>query len=186
MKTYTILAGVNGAGKSSLTGVLRQEMDDLGVIIDVDKLAVANGGNNILAGRLAVSRIRESLARGICFTQETTLSGSLTTHTAQQARDRGYRVRMYYVGLDSVEESLARIANRVRKGGHDIPAEDVRRRFAGRVHALASVLPYCDEATFFDNDNGFVAVAEYRNGVISCFDGAPAWVRGLAAAINQP
>ena len=55
---------------------------------------------------------------------------------------------MYYVDLDSAEESLARIANRVRKGGHDIPAEDVRRRFAGRVHALASVLPYCDEATF--------------------------------------
>ena len=178
MKTYTIIAGVNGAGKSSLTGVLRQEMDDLGVIIDVDKLAAANGGNNILAGRLAVSRsIRECLARGVCFTQETTLSGSLTAHTARQARDRGYRVRMYYVGLDSAEESLARIANRVRKGGHDIPAGDVRRRFAGRVRALASVLPYCDEATFFDNDNGFAAVAEYRNGVIACFDGAPRWMR---------
>ncbi|WOC74165.1 hypothetical protein RX717_09000 [Intestinibacillus sp. NTUH-41-i26] len=186
MKTYTIIAGVNGAGKSSLTGVLRQEMDDLGVIIDVDKLAAANGGNNILAGRLAVARIRECLARGVCFTQETTLSGALTAHTARQARDRGYRVRMYYVGLDSAEESLARIANRVRKGGHDIPAGDVRRRFAGRVRALASVLPYCDEATFFDNDNGFAAVAEYRNGVIACFDGAPRWVRGLAEAVSQP
>ena len=186
MKNYTIIAGVNGAGKSSLTGVLRQETNDLGVIIDVDKLAAANGGNNILAARLAISRIRECLARGVCFTQETTLSGSLTAHTARQARDRGYAVRMYYVGLDTAEESLARIANRVRKGGHDIPDEDVRRRFAGRVQALAAVLPYCDEATFFDNDNGFVAVAEYRNGVIACFDGAPRWVRELAEAINQP
>ena len=186
MKTYTIIAGVNGAGKSSLTGVLRQQMDDLGVIVDVDKLAAAHGGNNILAGRLAVSRIRECLSRGVCFTQETTLSGALTARTAQQARDRGYRVRMYYVGLDSAEESLARIANRVRKGGHNIPAEDVRRRFGGRVRALSAVLPYCDEATFFDNDNGFVAVAEYRNGVSACLDGAPRWVHGLAAAINQP
>lgn len=42
MKTYTIIAGVNGAGKSSLTGVLRQEMNDLGVIVDVDKLAAAH------------------------------------------------------------------------------------------------------------------------------------------------
>lgn len=62
----------------------------------------------------------------------------------------------------------------------------MRRRFAGRVRALASVLPYCDEATFFDNDNGFAAVAEYRNGVIACFDGAPRWVRGLAEAVSQP
>lgn len=186
MKTYTIIAGVNGAGKSSLTGVLRQEMSDLGIIIDVDKLAAAHGGNNILAGRLAVERIRQCLSRGVCFTQETTLSGSLTAHTARKARDLGYLVRMYYVGLDTAAESLTRIANRVRKGGHDIPADDVQRRFARRKQALAAVLPYCDEATFFDNDNGFVAVAEYRNGVIACFDGAPRWVRELAAAINQP
>ena len=79
-----------------------------------------------------------------------------------------------------------RIANRVRKGGHDIPADDVRRRFAGRVKSLAAVLPYCDEATFFDNDNGFVAVAEYRNGVIVCYENAPRWVTSLADAINQP
>ena len=174
MKTYTIIAGVNGAGKSSLTGVLRH----------VDKLAAANGGNNILAGRLAIERIRSCLKRGICFTQETTLSGSLTAHTARQARDLGYTVRMYYVGLDSAEESLLRIANRVRKGGHNIPESDVRRRFAGRVQALAAVLPYCDEATFFDNDNGFAAVAEYRNGQIVCYDRAPRWITDLAAAIN--
>lgn len=186
MKTYTIIAGVNGAGKSSLTGVLRQEMNDLGVIVDVDKLAAANGGNNILAGRLAIERIRSCLKKGVCFTQETTLSGSLTAHTARQARESGYAVRMYYVGLDSAEESLTRIANRVRKGGHDIPAGDVRRRFAGRVKSLAAVLPYCDEATFFDNDNGFVAVAEYRNGVIVCYENAPRWVTSLADAINQP
>lgn len=86
MKTYTIIAGVNGAGKSSLTGVLRQEMNDLGVIVDVDKLAAANGGNNILAGRLAIERIRSCLKKGVCFTQETTLSGSLTAHTAAGRR----------------------------------------------------------------------------------------------------
>ena len=63
MKTYTIIAGVNGAGKSSLTGVLRQEMNDLGVIVDVDKLAAANNGNNILAGRLAIQRIRSCLKK---------------------------------------------------------------------------------------------------------------------------
>ncbi len=184
MKTYTIIAGVNGAGKSSLTGVLRNQMTDLGVIIDVDKLAAANGGDNLLAGRMAIERIQNCLTRGVCFTQETTLSGRMTAQTARKAREEGYYIRMYYVGLASAEESISRIANRVRRGGHDIPEETVRRRFAGRIKALTDVLPYCDEAVFYDNDNGFTAVAEYRNGEISPTACAPAWMLELAGAVN--
>lgn len=184
MKTYTIIAGINGSGKSSLTGVLKNQMTDLGMIIDVDKLAAANAGNNVLAGRLAVERIRNCLSRGVCFTQETTLSGALTARTARAARDNGYYVRMYYVGLDSAEESLLRIANRVRKGGHNIPETDVRRRYEGRAAALAAVLPYCDEAVFFDNDNGFVEAGDYRNGEIICRADAPRWLLALARCIN--
>ena len=45
-----------------------------------------------------------------------------------------------------------------------IPHDDVIRRFAGRWEAVSKVLPYCDEAEFYDNDNGFALVAEYRNG----------------------
>ena len=92
IKTYTIIAGVNGTGKSSLTGVLWKQRSDLGQIIDADKLASDNGGNNILAGRLAIQQIRDCLAKGLCFTQETTLSGSLTAHTAQKALDAGYKI----------------------------------------------------------------------------------------------
>lgn len=184
-KTYTIIAGVNGTGKSSLTGVLWKQRSDLGQIIDADKLASDNGGNNILAGRLAIQQIRDCLAKGLCFTQETTLSGSLTAHTAQKALDAGYKICMHYVGLDSAEESIARIANRVRKGGHDIPEADVRRRFEGRVKALATVLPYCQEALFYDNDNGFIVVGEYLNGKIVPYNEAPRWIIELAEAINK-
>ena len=53
------------------------------------------------------------------------------------------------------------------KGGHDIPKEDVERRFQSRFADVLRVLPYCDEARFFDNDNGFVEVAEYRNGELT-------------------
>lgn len=185
MKTYTIIAGVNGAGKSSLTGVLRNQMTDLGIIIDVDRIAAAHGGNNVLAGRMGIARIRECLNKGICFTQETTLSGHLTAQTAQQARERGYYVRMFYVGLDTAEESMSRIANRVRKGGHNIPQEDVQRRFAARAASLSAVLPYCDECVFFDNDNGFVEVGSYRNGEITCTQSTPQWMQHLANAVNQ-
>ncbi len=181
MKTCTIIAGVNGTGKSSLTGVLRRERRDMGVIIDVDQIAAAHGGNDILAGRLAIQTIRNCLAKGIDFTQETTLSGTLSARTLQQAKQKGYYIRMYYVGLDSAEESLDRIANRVKRGGHPIPSADVLRRFATRAKSLAAVLPYCNEVAFLDNSNGFVAVAEYRNGTILCFENAPAWMKELAA-----
>ena len=181
MKTYTIIGGVNGTGKSSLTGVLKAQRNDLGQIIDVDKITAENGGSAIHGGKIALARIAECLEKGLSFTQETTLSGRKTELTAADARERGYSVRLFYIGLDSAEECLLRIENRVRHGGHDIREEDVRRRFAGRWEAVAKVLPYCDEAPFFDNYNGFVEVAEYRNGELIVKGSAvPAWVRELS------
>ncbi len=182
MKTYTIIGGVNGTGKSSLTGVLRTQTTDLGIIIDVDKIQAAGGLTALEAGRVAVEKINECMGKGVSFTQETTLSGRRTEVTAAQAREQGYTIRLYYVGLDTPEECLARIENRVKHGGHNIREEDVQRRFAGRWEAVAKVLPYCDEARFFDNDNGFVEVAEYLNGeLILKGDRRPAWVLELAA-----
>lgn len=52
----------------------------------------------------------------------------------------------------------------MERGGHDIPTKDVEKRFAHRFADVLKILPYCDEAKSFDNDNGFVLVAEYRNG----------------------
>ena len=164
MKVYTIIGGVNGVGKSSFTGVLKERSTDLGYIVDVDKITAELGAGTLVGGKAALKKINECIEKGVSFTQETTLSGRKTEATAKEVREKGYRVRLFYIGLDTAEESLVRIANRVRRGGHDIPENDVERRFAGRWEAVAKVLPYCDEAEFYDNDNGFVKVAEYRNG----------------------
>lgn len=162
MKVCTIIGGADGTGKTSLLGVLRAARHDLG---------------RVLSGE---SGAEECLAAGVCFTQETTLSGHRPAVMARRAAEAGYRVRLYYVGLDTVEECLARIRNRVARGGHGIPEEDVRRRFAGRFAALAAVLPYCNEATFYDNGNGFRAVAEYRNGELLAIGSfSPAWLDEL-------
>ena len=186
MKVYTIIGGVNGTGKSSLIGVLKTQKTDLGQIIDVDKITAQNGGSTILGDKIALERIRECLDKSLSFTQETTLSGRKTEATAQEARERGYTVRLYYVGLDSAEECLQRIENRVAHGGHNIREEDVLRRFAGRWEAVAKVLPYCDEAHFFDNYNGFVEVAEYVNGeLIAKGSTTPAWVKELQEYLAQ-
>lgn len=187
MKIYTIIGGVNGTGKSSLTGVLKTQTTDLGVIIDVDRITAQNGGSSLRGGKIALERIANCLSKNVSFTQETTLSGRKTELTAAQAKAQGYFVRLYYVGLDTIEESLARIENRVRRGGHSIKDEDVQRRFAGRWAAVAKVLPYCDEARFFDNDNGFVEVAEYVNGeLILKGDAHPTWVCELSEYLKCP
>ena len=67
-----------------------------------------------------------------------------------------------------------------------IPAQDVERRFAGRWEAVAKVLPYCDEAEFYDNDNGFVMVAEYRNGELRTVGNIdPMWLKELREYLEK-
>ena len=122
MKIYTIIGGVDGTGKSSLTSVLRETVSDLGIIIDADQIS-KQYGSNLAGGKAAVRQIRQCINTGCSFTQETTLSGSKTMRTIKLAQDNGYYIRMYYIGLGSVEESIERIANRHRKGGHTIPEE---------------------------------------------------------------
>lgn len=186
MKVYTIIGGVNGAGKSSLTGVLRAETTNLGQVIDVDKITASLGGDRLAGGRVAIRMINECLSKGVCFTQETTLSGQRTEKTARRARELGYFIRLYYVGLDTSTESLKRIRNRVEKGGHDIPCNDVLRRFGSRYEDVKRILPYCDEATFYDNDNGFTAVGEYRNGeVLQLGQKCPGWFSELQEAVKE-
>lgn len=181
MKIYTIIGGVNGVGKSSFTGVLKSRTTDLGVIVDVDKITAQMGGKALEGGKRAIRIMEDCMRDGVSFTQETTLSGHRPKAAAKRAKEAGYYIRLYYVGLDTAEESKRRIVNRVARGGHNIGAEDVDRRFAVRWEALRAVLPFCDEAAFYDNDNGFVEVAAYRNGeLILEGERRPRWIMELA------
>ena len=94
------------------------------------------------------------------------MSVTLLAEKLEKAKKNGYYIRMYYVALSSLNESCIRIENRVRKGGHDIPKEDVTKRFAKRFDDVIKVLPYCDEVHFYDNENGFIDAGEYKNGEI--------------------
>lgn len=185
MKIYTIIGGVNGVGKSSFTGVLKEQIRDLGTIIDVDKITAEMGGSALTGGKVALTKINDCISRGVSFTQETTLSGFKTEATVKQVKELGYRVRLFYVALDTASESLERIQNRVKRGGHSIPTDDVLRRFSGRWEAVAKILPYCDEAEFYDNGNGFVMVAEYRNGELRPIGQyRPQWLVDLLEFLN--
>lgn len=177
MKIYTLIGGVNGSGKSSLAGVLNADRNDLGAIVDPDKIAMEEQYSTVGAGKAAIRRIESYLHDGITFTQETTLSGRRVVNTVKRAKELGYLVRLFYVGLNTVDESLKRIRNRVERGGHNIPTSDVERRFNDRFVTLLAILPYCDEGTFFDNENGFHAVAQYKNGrIVALTEHKPLWL----------
>ena len=123
MKRDTMVGGVDGVGKSSFLGILTGCAKDLGTIVDEETSSV----------RL----LDDCLEKGVSFTQES---------TARKARDT---IRLYYIGLDSAEESLSRIENRVRKGGHDIARDSVLRRFSDRFESAAL---YCDWAETWITD----------------------------------
>lgn len=88
MKIYTIIGGVNGVGKSSFTGILKEQRSDLGILIDVNKITAELGGNALADGKVALKKINECIEKGVSFTQETTLSGRRTAATAREVIEK--------------------------------------------------------------------------------------------------
>ena len=180
--TYVVFAGVNGAGKSTFyhTGFWKgSTMPSSLERINSDEIVVENGGDprsgadQIRAGREALRRIEDCLVRRKSFNQETTLTGRTCLKTIQRARDEGYRVVLYYIGVASSQLALERIAHRVSLGGHPIDEEAVRRRYIASLQNLSYVVRLCDEATVFDNSIEFVALARWTRGTLS-------WVGNIA------
>jgi len=179
-KVYTIVGGVNGTGKSSFIGAQGRSSAAFGVIIDAAKITAVNKVFPIEGENMAEQFIHNCLDDEISFAQEATLAEREIKYTAAKAKDLGYYVRLNYIALDSPEECLKRISNRAARGGNDIGEVDVRRRFAERWRSVKRILPYCDEAIFYDNDNGFRGVAEYIQGtLVLTGESHPAWTPEL-------
>ena len=182
---YTIVGGVNGVGKPTFIRTHKELYPSSGEIIDADQITADLGGDPLIGGKAALKKIRKCLRKRVSFLQETTLSGYKTNATAKKALEQGYIVHLIYIGLDTVEESLRRIENRVREGGHDIPRKDVIRRFQNRWDAVSKILPYCVEAEFYDNEEDFVKVAEYRDGKFRRFaNNTCFWIDELEAYLE--
>lgn len=153
-----VLAGTNGAGKSSIAGsAFRQHGSDY---FNPDEAArrirasnprltqaEANSAAWYQGRRLLERAIKEQLN----FSFETTLGGSSITRLLEQALQQGMEVRIWYAGLDGVEKHLARVQTRVRRGGHDIPEADIRRRFDQSRLNLIHMLPRLTELRVYDN-----------------------------------
>ncbi len=157
MPSLYIIAGPNGAGKTTFVrDFLRYDFAVLD-FLNADEIArglspLAPERAQLEAGRIMLERVRRFIAEGRDFGMETTLSGRIYRNIFRDARERGYSIHLDFLVLPSVEHSIRRVADRVEAGGHNVPEEDVRRRFRLGLQNLFSLYrPLLDSWAVYDN-----------------------------------
>lgn len=185
-----VVAGPNGAGKSTLAALLLPDV----VVVNPDNIArmlnpAAPESSAFAAGRRALAEVRVHIEAGLSFGLETTLAGRWVFRAMAQARRRGYGLMVLYVGIESKHLAIRRVAARVRAGGHDVPAEDVRRRYQLSLSHLSEALAIADQAVLYDNsaraEVGPRIFAEVENGVIVALEPErPAWFSGVLRRVD--
>jgi len=157
MKKIIIIAGPNGAGKTTFARIFLPEEAQCPRFINADLIAAglspfAPEAEAFKAGRLMLSEMARCVAQGQSFAFETTLSGLAYLRHISQWRNLGYHVSLFFLGLPSVELAIARVAERVRQGGHNIPESVIRRRFiAGRSNFERHYRYAVDAWALYDN-----------------------------------
>jgi predicted ABC-type ATPase len=155
-----VLAGTNGAGKSSVAGAAfrARGADYFNPDEATLRLSEANPGAslaeaNSLAWKTGTRLLENAIARRLDYALETTLGGSTIPALVERAHDTGLAVRVWFVGLDSPERHIARVRSRVAKGGHDIPETKIRERYVRSRENLIRLLPRLAELRIYDNSS---------------------------------
>lgn len=153
MPTVIVIAGPNGAGKSTLAPSLLDEVFGSIEFVNADVIAANLGspGKEIEAGRKMRQRLYELSNRCESFSFETTLSARSYVKFLSRIQGIGYTVQIVFLWLPDAELSIQRVAERVRKGGHDIPQETIRRRFSRSIRNFLTLYkPIADVWRVYD------------------------------------
>ena len=197
-----VLAGVNGAGKSSIVGATIR--DKGGEYYNPDEAAreimAANPGlgqteANAAAWEQSRKLLERTIDQGLDFTFETTLGGNTMPALLAEATKRGIEVHVFYVGLGSADAHIERVRQRVRAGGHDIPEADIRRRCRHSLINLVKLLPVLTELRVYDNSatadpatgqapQPVLVLHRERGRIVGPSDltSTPAWAKPIVAA----
>ncbi|MEO0055412.1 MAG: hypothetical protein RLZZ50_1359 [Verrucomicrobiota bacterium] len=202
--SITVLAGVNGAGKSSVAGSLVRAAG--GEYFNPDEVArsllrqnpdLDSAGANSLAWAQGKNLLERAIAKNEDFVFETTLGGNTLARLLARAAKDGMAVKIFFVGLATVEHHLRRVAARVAQGGHDIPEAKIRERWESSRLNLIRLLPQLAELMVWDNsaeadfakkEPGPVLVLHLKEGKIIApknLSATPAWAKPIVAATIQ-
>ena len=156
-KNLYIISGCNGAGKTTASYTVLPEVLHCKEFVNADEIARGLSPFNpesvaIEAGRLMLQRIEDLLAKDETFSIETTLATKSYINLVRRAQAKGYIVRLLFFWLNSPELALQRVAERVLKGGHNIPEPIVRRRYvAGISNLFLLFMREVDSWEIYDN-----------------------------------
>lgn len=200
--TLYVLAGVNGAGKSSLGGAAIQAAgaeffnpDAWAARLRAQQPGLSAEQANGLAWTLGRRALEKALAEGLTHAFETTLGGASITRLLLDGARGGARVHVWFAGLATPELHLRRIQARVAAGGHDIPEAKVRERFDASRANLVRLMPHLASLRLFDNSHEadpragrkprpvlLLQMQEGRAMSHAPLPEVPAWARPLLAA----
>jgi predicted ABC-type ATPase len=162
-----IIAGPNGAGKTTFAREFLPNEAECPVFINADLIAAGLSPFSpesvaVRAGRLMLEEIQQHFLAGESFAFETTLAGRGYLRHIRQWQAAGYRVTLLFLRLNNPEEAMARVAQRVRQGGHNIPEAAIRRRFdAGLKNFEQLYGPLVDAWTLYDNSGSSPVLLEW-------------------------
>ncbi len=167
MKKLYVIAGCNGAGKTTASYTILPEILDCKEFVNADEIAKGISPFQpekvgMEAGRLMLKRIKNLLEAGESFAFETTLSTRSYVSFIEKAKQLGYQVTCLFFLLDSEELAISRVATRVKEGGHHIPEEVIRRRYkSGLKNFFNLFLPRVDNWLFVNNSgDSYEIIAE--------------------------
>jgi predicted ABC-type ATPase len=166
-KKIIIIAGPNGVGKTTFARWFLPLEAQCPQFINADLIAAglspfAPENAAIQAGRLMLGKIQACTKRGESFAFETTLSGLGYLRHIKQWRNDGYRVSLCFLALPDADTAVARVAERVRQGGHNIPENVIRRRFAaGRQNFEQHYRSVVNDWVLYDNSGASPVILEW-------------------------
>jgi predicted ABC-type ATPase len=167
VKDVVVLAGPNGAGKTTAAHELVPDRLAIREFVNADDIARGLSpfnpeGAAVAAGRLMIERMRGLAGAGQSFAFETTCAGRAHLGFLERCKKDGWRVSLVYLWLPSPDAALARVAKRIRQGGHRVPPHVVVRRYwAGLVNMFNLYLPAANIVAIYDNsDQERVLIAE--------------------------
>ena len=158
-KSLYIIAGCNGAGKTTASYTVLPEILDCKEFVNADEIARGLSPFNpestaIEAGKLMLQRINELLNKDDSFSIETTLSTKSYINLVRRAHAKGFIVKIVFFWLNSPELAMLRVAERVRNGGHGIAEHIIRRRYAsGIINLFNLYMKEVDHWVIFDNSD---------------------------------
>lgn len=165
-KNIYIIAGCNGAGKTTASFTILPEILDCKEFVNADEIAKGLSPFQpekvaFEAGRIMLERIETLLKSNENFAFETTLSTKTYKQKLLQAKANGFKVKLLFFWLPTIEMAINRVAIRVSEGGHNIPTEVIARRYSRGIENLFKIyIPLCDSWMLFDNEENPEIIAK--------------------------